>query len=151
MEDYFHNSNYDLCLKTSQIPNGGVGVYTQELIQKGKIIDEYVGDIICSQLGYSDYTFTINEKKSIDAFNLPRCYMAMINDASHISKKIIKKGKRKYDITPQFYYDNNGKILANNCEFITKNNRVFVATIRDIQPDEELFIYYGDEYWRSRD
>jgi hypothetical protein len=151
MENFFYESIYDIYLKTSQIPDSGLGVYTRDFIPKGKNIDEYVGDNITVLNNCSDYTFTINEKFHIDAANYPRCYMAMLNDASHISKKYEKNSKKKNsDTIPNFYYDNTGKILINNCYFIVSNNRVFVCASRNIDPEEELFVYYGDEYWRGR-
>jgi hypothetical protein len=152
MDNFFHESNFDIYLKTSQIPDSGLGVYTNEFIQKGKIIDEYVGNNIIVPNNNTDYAFTVNERICIDALNYPRCYMAMINDASHITKKCDKNNKKKNDdLVPKFYYDKTGKILTNNCDFVISNNRVFVCAKRDIEPEEELFIYYGDEYWRGRE
>ena len=36
-----------------------------------------------------------------------------------------------------------------NCEFIIDDNNLFVEiwSIKDIMKREELFIYYGNEYW----
>ena len=151
MDDFFHESNFDIYLGKSQIPEGGLGVFTRDFIPKGKIIDEYVGDILIVPNDNTDYAFVVNDSICIDAINYPRCYMAMLNDVSHISKKREKNNKKKNnDVTPQFYHDKTGKILVNNCNFVISNNRVFICANRDIEPQEELFVYYGDEYWRGR-
>lgn len=146
-EDYYHNSFFNLYLKESQIPQSGFGVYTKDVIPANTMIDEYVGDIMENWGGA--YVLYVNNDCYIDAFNLPRCYMAMLNDASHIMKKIIKKRKRKIDITPDGYYDRNNNLLKNNCEFIFEDNRAFIYSTREILQDEELFISYGSEYWKE--
>jgi hypothetical protein len=145
MENYYHHSRFNLYLKESQIPESGLGVYTKDVIPSNTIIDEYLGDVL--ENGGGAYVLYVNDKCHIDAYDFPRCYMAMLNDASHIYKKIIRKKKRRIDITPDGYYDKNGNLLTNNCEFVFNGNRGFVSSIREIQPDEELFISYGDGYW----
>lgn len=144
--NFFHNSKYKLYLDTSQIENSGFGVFTEEYIEKNNLIDEYVGDK--TPIGGS-YVVEINENFGIDAFNYPRCYMAMLNDAQYIPKKIIKKKKKKIDLTPDKNYNKNGIELQNNCEFVIKNNRCFIYSVRDIQEKEELFISYGEKYWNN--
>jgi len=150
MDDFFHTSKFDIYLKESSIPNAGFGVFTKDFIPKGAMIDEYVGDVFMDMSVFSAYAFSVSEKVTIDAYALPRCYMAMLNDASHMSKQKVKKGKKTVSIMPEFYSDKNGVILANNCEFLVKHNRVFVLASRDIMPEEELFIDYGEDYWRGR-
>ncbi len=138
MEDnceYYHNSLYNLYLKKSKIQNGGIGVYTHEDIPEGKIIDEYIGDITSVSIGH--YTLCINDGIYIDAYNYPRCYMAMINDGSFVSKK----NKNK----------NNNIKYENNCEFYVKGKKAYVKSLREIKAEEELFISYGEDYWSSRD
>ena len=36
-----------------------------------------------------------------------------------------------------------------NCEFYVKGNRVVIRATRDIAPDEELYLPYGEGYWRD--
>jgi SET domain-containing protein len=146
-ENYYHNSKYDLYLKESQIPESGFGVYTKESIPINTMIDEYLGDVMEKWGG--SYVLHVDDKHCIDAYNLPRCYMAMLNDASHITKKIIKKKKRKIVIQPDGYYDSNDNLLQNNCQFVFSENRGFVYSLREILPDEELFISYGASYWKN--
>lgn len=42
----------------------------------------------------------------------------MINDCGFIAKKIIRKKKKKIDITPQAYLDKSNNKLEINCEFV---------------------------------
>jgi SET domain-containing protein len=146
-ENYYHNSKFNLYLQESQISDSGIGVYTKDIIPPNTMIDEYLGDIMENWGGA--YVLCIRDNYCIDAFNFPRCYMAMINDASHITKKIIKKKKKKTIIIPDGYYDKNNKLLENNCLFIFEKNRAFIYSTREILSDEELFISYGDKYWNK--
>lgn len=148
MDKFFHESQYDLYLKDSTIQGSGLGVFTKDFIKQNSVIDEYVGDFYPGST--SDYAFEVNEKITIDAFGFPRCYMVMINDASHIKKQMVKKGKKFIDVTPQFNYGKDGVILTNNCKFLVKHDRVFVIAKRDLLQDEELFVYYGKDYWNGR-
>jgi uncharacterized protein len=121
---YYHKSKYELYVAQSIIPNAGMGVFTKETIQKDNIIDEYFGDVYEINFSPSKYYFEIDKGIGIDAFNFPRCYMAMINDVYGTMYKI-------------------------NCEFVSDKItlRVFIKAISTIQPNEELYISYGDYYW----
>jgi hypothetical protein len=120
-ETYFHHSSFSLEIRPSQIKNAGMGVYTSDAIPNRSFIDYYVGDLYKSPM--SNYFIEIEHNLGIDAIHFPRCYMAMINDSY------------------QSQY-------TTNCEFIIENKTVSVYSIRDIQPGEELFISYGDQYWK---
>ena len=119
-ETYFHNSAFCLEIKQSQINGAGMGVYTLDFIPNHSFIDYYIGDFCKYPL--SKYFIEIDHNFGIDAGQFPRCYMAMINDS--------------YQTT-----------YTNACEFLIENKTVSVYSIRDIQPGEELFISYGDQYW----
>lgn len=144
---YYHNSIFKLYLKKSQIPDSGIGVYTPDIINANTLIDSYNGDY--SKTAGGSYVLMIDDDISIDAFNHPRCYMAMINDCSFIPKKIIKKNKKKIDVTPTAYYDNNNNKLEINCEFVIDkiNKKAYVYSIKEIKENSELFISYGTGYW----
>ncbi len=147
-ESYFYNSIFNLYLSESQIPNAGLGVFTKDFIPAGSYIDEYIGDIYSFNPGGS-YALELEPNYYIDTRNYPRCYMGMINDCEFIAKKIIKKKKKKIDITPDTYYDKNNIKLITNCEF--KNSidqkKSLIYSIIDIMPGSELFISYGSDYW----
>jgi len=147
-ESYFYNSIFNLYLSESQIPNAGLGVFTKDFIPAGSYIDEYIGDIYSFNPGGS-YVLEFEPNHYIDARNYPRCYMSMINDCEFIAKKIIKKKKKKIDVTPDTYYDKNNIKLITNCEF-KKNideKKSLIYSIIDIMPGSELFISYGSDYW----
>lgn len=126
VQQYYHTSPFQLYIKTSQIPNAGCGVYTKELIPEGTVIDEYYGELYRIHHSPSRYYLEVDEGVGIDAFNFPRCYMAMINDT-------------------------HGTLYTINCEFICDKQaqRAYVKTLFDIQPETELFVSYGDCYWSA--
>lgn len=134
--DFYNSSGLELYIDDSQIKGGGLGVYTDQDIPENTIIDEYRGDKIESfEPIDNDYYYEIIQPNKeinqlglgVDASALPRCYMAMINDASF------------------------EKELENNCEFQDdiEKKTVYVVTMRDIKAGEELFVSYGDGYWNK--
>jgi len=122
-ETYFHHSTFSLEIKPSQIKDAGMGVYTLDFIPNHSFIDYYVGDLY--KYPMSNYYIEIDHNLGIDAGNFPRCYMAMINDSYQ-------------------------SLYTTSCEFIIENKTVSVYSIRDIQPGEELFISYGNQYWTKK-
>ncbi|MDR3477209.1 MAG: SET domain-containing protein-lysine N-methyltransferase [Gammaproteobacteria bacterium] len=40
---------------------------------------------------------------------------------------------------------------SHNCSFIVQNNKVFIKTLRLIQPGEQLTVNYGPNYWKGID
>lgn len=147
-ESYVHNSQFNLFIAPSQIPNAGLGVFTKDFIPANSLIDEYFGDIYSFNPG-GGYVLELEPGHYIDARNYPRCYMGMINDCEFIPKKFIRKKKRKINVTPPAYYDKNNNKLITNCEFINKLSikKSYVVSLIDIQPGSELFISYGSSYW----
>lgn len=145
---YYHNSIYNLYIEKSHIPDAGFGVFTKDFIPAHSCIDEYSGDIYSFNPG-GFYIYEYDSNHYIDARNYPRCYMSMINDCDFIAKKIIKKKRKKIDITPKAYYDEYNNILATNCIFKkdTENKKVYIFSLIDIKPNSELFLSYGVNYW----
>ena len=143
---YYHNSNYDLYLDTSHIPNAGLGVFTKSFIAKGELIDEYCG-MLRDHGGH--YALQIIPGLFIDASIWPRCYMGIINDCSYVAPVYKRKKGRRIDMTPDAYYDEKGNKLVVNCEFRvdSKEKKGYVYSTIDIIPGQELFISYGDKYW----
>lgn len=121
---YYHTSSFDLYIAKSQVHKAGLGVFTRQTIPKGVIVDEYYGELYEISHSPSRYFFEIKEGLGIDAFNFPRCYMAMVNDAY-------------------------GTNYIYNCEFVVDDKRVTVRSLTLIEPNEELFISYGDQYWST--
>jgi len=124
-EEYYHNSKFNLRIDKSQIKEAGLGVFTNDFIPANTFIDYYKGNT-CSGIKSGSYFFAINHIIGIDAQSYPRCYMAMINDVY----------KSDFNI---------------NCEFIIneEEKKVEIFSCKNIQPDEELFISYGDSYWNN--
>lgn len=141
--DFFHNSSFDLFIKESNLVNAGYGVFTHDFIPNGSFIDYYVGDIYESSFGGGGtYFFHINDQYGIDAFNQPRCYMAMINDANfNLTVRNKKKRKNRIPIINSY---------SNNCEFRVNEDEllVMVYSKEDIEIGSELFISYGSDYWK---
>jgi hypothetical protein len=147
-KEYYHDSVYDLYLAESQIKNAGLGVWTRETIVANSYIDDYDGQVYTYNPGGS-YILEITDKFYIDGEVYPRSYTAMLNDASYVSPVIVRKKKKKVNLTPKYNYDKNGAPLVNNCIFrIDKENkRGMIYSIMDIAANTELFISYGENYW----
>lgn len=126
-EEYYHSSIFNLVIDKSNIISAGKGVFTEESISDNTFIDFYTGDI-CYNIRCGEYFVEIDDNCGINAISFPRCYMAMINDAYN----------------SQF---------INNCEIRinynkTLNNCVEIWSIKNIEKGEELFLNYGEEYWK---
>ena len=135
-DNYYHTSIYDLYIGNSVIEGSGLGVFTKTPIKKNTLIDFYHGTLLDYYNG-SEYLFEIDHKIYIDARDFPRCYMAMLNDASY--RPTSKRALRKFKM-----HD-----YVNNCEFIVDKNKkeIQIWSIMDIEPNSELFLSYGAEYW----
>ena len=138
-------------MASSQIPKAGLGVFACEDIPAGTCIDEYTGEVISSNR-VSNYALEVRPDCFIDACELPRCYMAMINDCSYIARRVIRRKKRWVTITPKAYHDLYGRQLLINCEFVVNkaSGRAFIHSLVDIPAGAELFIDYGPDYWKDR-
>ena len=125
-DNYYNNSIFELKIDKSYIEDAGLGVFAEENIPKNSFIGFYEGENIDYHPDNTDYFFVINDYNGIDAYKYPRCYMAMLNDA--------RKSYNNY-----------------NCEFRIddKNLLVEVWSIKNIMKGEELFIYYGSDYWNK--
>ena len=120
-ESYYNHSCFSLEIKKSQIKDAGKGVFTLDFIPNETMIDVYTGNRYPYPMSF--YFISICDSYGIDAGSFPRCYMAMINDSF-------------------------GSLFKDNCEFRIKDDNVYVYSLRDIYPEEELFVSYGDEYWK---
>jgi SET domain-containing protein len=123
--EYYHTSQFNLEIRNSQIKGAGFGVFTNNFIPKNTFIDYYQGLLTKYSISMGRYYFKINDEYGVEAYDYPRCYMAMLNDSYNSS-------------------------FQNNCEFIVDevNMKVSIFSIYDILPNQELFISYGSEYWK---
>jgi hypothetical protein len=135
---FYHMSKFDLILKMSNIANSGYGVFTNDFIPKDMEIDTYYGEYTESLPG-GEYFFRIDNDGGINAIDIPRCYMAMLNDASYRPKS--NRQKRKF-IEHKY---------TNNCYFKVDeiNKIVKICSLVDIEKGSELFISYGSDYWNT--
>tara|TARA_B100000902_G_C27302305_1_gene913537 strand:- start:2161 stop:2595 length:435 start_codon:yes stop_codon:yes gene_type:complete len=124
--EYIYNSNFNLCIKESNIKYGGLGVFSNQFIEKNQHLGNYIGDMKeDGRFTCGVYAVTLESNNFIDAFQYPRTIFAMINDARF----------------SEFSY---------NCEFRIFSNRAEVWSIRNINVNDELYFNYGDSYWKYR-
>jgi uncharacterized protein len=122
-----------LKIKKSTIPGAGKGVFTKIDIKKGDVITELVGPIITTKEynALSDleqnYTFYISRNSILNSYPATEQFARYINDANGSSKTRKK----------------------NNTEFLVKRKRVYIVATTNIKKDSELFVDYGEDYWKS--
>ena len=131
---YINTTDLRLEIKESTIKNAGNGVFTKEFIPANTRVGFYEGIVSKDERLITDYTFTLSNKWFVDGSHYPRSYIAMVNDPFN--------GEFKYNCEFDVQHvDKNGKTLR------FKDRRVFLRSIVDIEPGEELFASYGDDYW----
>ena len=125
-----------LQIKVSTIPNAGNGVFAKKLIPAKTIMGYY--------RGRKFHQDTRTNKRHFNYF------MELTRRPSWISQSDwINKGH------PVHVDGTNILSLVNCCKENTScQNATFAAsgkftTTKDIQPDQEIFIYYGHEYWEN--
>ena len=121
-----------LKVKRSQIPGSGKGLFTTVEIPKGGLACEYKGRLgrwrdMKDEDGYNGYIFKVNNVWAIDAQRTLRAKGRYANDARGLNRK---PGCR------------------NNAEYITKGLKCYISTTRKIRAGEEIFVDYGQAYWR---
>lgn len=120
-------------IKTSSIPNAGLGLFTTIDIHKDAYIVEYTG-IISSwddadhQNGDNLYLFYITEDHVIDGSKSKDCKARYANDARGLTR--VEK-------------------LRNNSTFIEDDKRIFIQATRNIRAGSEILVNYGPDYWKT--
>lgn len=124
-----------LYLKKSTIPNAGLGLFTDKAIKKGDTVIEYTGEIVTwpealkrDKKGKGGYVFHITDKHCIDAYPVPDALAKYANDARGFSRV---KGKK------------------NNSVYETRKKQAFIVATRNIDAGEEIFVWYGADYWKN--
>lgn len=127
------DTRFMLYVKKSTIPKAGKGLFTDSLIKKNEYIIEYTGDVITwdevikrSEAGKGGYVFYISNKKCIDAFDHPESLARYANDA---------RGPVRI------------KGVRNNAVYAIKKGKGYIQATRNIKPGEEIFVWYGPDYW----
>lgn len=121
-----------LSVKKSKIPGSGKGLFTKVFIPKGTTIVEYKGKITTwAEANHGDglnpYLFFLNKKHVIDAWNTPKHLARYANDGKGLVRE---------------------KGLSNNAIYVTKKNKAYIESTRDIPAGSEILVEYGADYWR---
>ncbi|OLY91583.1 hypothetical protein SAMN05444008_103186 [Cnuella takakiae] len=121
-----------LVVKTSTLPNAGQGLFTKTFIPAGTRIVEYKGRITTWKEVEDDhdnaYLFTVTEDHVIDARKALKTFARYANDARGFTRI---------------------KGITNNCYYVQdEENRVFIEAKRDIPAGGEIFVGYGNDYWK---
>ena len=120
-----------LYVKTSALPESGMGLFTKKSIPKGTLIVEYKGhkttwkEVEGEENGY---IYFVNNKYVIDAKRTKSALARYANDASGLSKV---------------------KGIINNAEYVEENGKVYIKSKKDIPARTEIFVGYGKEYWAT--
>ena len=120
-----------LKVKTSTLPGTGKGLFTKQFIPKGTLITEHKGKISTWHAadhddGNNPYIYYVSRNHVIDAKDHPDSFAHFTNDARGY-KKVVG--------------------YTNNATYIEMGKRVFIKATKNIQPNEEIFVGYGKEYW----
>lgn len=120
-----------LVVKTSALPNSGMGLFTTKAIPKGTLIVEYKGRVTTWKEVEGEengYIYFVNNKYVIDARPAKSALARYANDAAGLSKV---------------------KGITNNSEYVEENGKVYIKSKKDIPAGAEIFVGYGKEYWQT--
>jgi SET domain-containing protein len=117
----------------STLQDAGKGLFTDTVIEKGKIVCEYEGEKITwkeaerrNDLDKGGYVYYINEKNCVDAWDYTKTFGRYANDAAGISRI---------------------RGIRNNSTYDVVRGRVYIRATRTIRAGEEIFVSYGRQYW----
>lgn len=131
-------NDYILAIKESQIPNAGLGLYTESDIKKGALIVEYIGDIMTmkevrerygERIQDAPYLYFVSYKKCVDALYNIEEFARYANDA---------EGFEMVDG------------LKNNSEFTNIRGVPYIKATKNIKAGSEIFVEYGGDYWKVK-
>lgn len=145
---------HHLYLSESKIQGAGKGLFTLVPLQKGEILGEYVGlrykekelhNLPLSQrdfaIKYEDYAFETSNGTTICPYE--DCVFRYANDIVDFGFII-----QHYKDTRKYQHLEIPELNYNIDWTVDDDDRVWIVASRDIEPDEELYIYYGKQYWR---
>jgi SET domain-containing protein len=130
-----------LKVKRSRLKGAGKGLFTTSRIRKNDVIVPYEGEVITwkqAQKRYKGreeellYVFHISDDHCIDAHPFPEALAAYANDANG-TKALTGKTAR----------------LKNNCEYRVIKKKPYIVATKNIGPNSEVLVDYGDEYWEA--
>jgi uncharacterized protein len=131
-----------LYVSQSTIPNAGKGLFARRAFADGAVIGEYTGE----RLGLealknvaTDKTYYIQTMEYYDSVKKKTI-------GAHIIDGIALTNKMRWINDPRYYPE-----LLNATMKQDGRGRVFVYATRLITANEEIFMSYGDDYWRQED
>jgi SET domain-containing protein len=121
-----------LVIKPSTLPDAGMGLFTKTFIAAGTRVVEYKGRVTTWKEVEHDhdnvYLFTVTPNHVIDARRSLKSFSRYANDARGFTRI---------------------KGVTNNAIYVQdENNRVFLEAKRDIPAGAEIFVSYGNDYWK---
>ena len=121
----------NLFVKDSTLPNSGKGLFSKTFIPKGTYIIEYTGKVtswkdVDHEDGFNGYIYYLNRNHVINASKHKAALARYANDARGLTKV---------------------KGLLNNAVYEHVDKKVFIRSIKDIDPGQEILVAYGKEYW----
>jgi hypothetical protein len=128
-------SQLGLFIDKSQIPNSGLGLFSNRFFRKGDIICDYRGQKILNTTVSKDnkYILEIDKKYSIDG-EPSTCNFGRFANMARTKDTELKTGKK----------------LKNNSQITNAKPPNIVAT-RIIHPGDEILLSYGRVYWKDED
>ena len=120
-----------LHIKKSKLIGAGKGLFTKIDIRKGTRIVEYKGRIqrwkeVKHEDGHNGYLMYINRNIVINALPAIKTFGRYANDARGLVRM---------------------EGIRNNSESVSDGSRCFIESTKAIKKGEEIFVYYGKEYW----
>jgi SET domain-containing protein len=120
-----------LVVKKSTLPGSGKGLFTKALIPKGSRIVEYKGKVstwkdVNHNNGKNGYIYYVTRNFVIDASGYKKALARFANDAKGLSRV---------------------KGFSNNSIYQLYKGKVYIESVKDIQPNSEILVEYGKEYW----
>ena len=121
-----------LFIKKSTIPNAGKGLFTKKFITKGSHVVEYKGKVstwkeVKHEDGKNAYIFYVNRNHVINGEKTMKALARYANDAKGLTRI---------------------KGVINNCDYAVVGLKAYIESKKDIPAGSEIFVDYGDEYWK---
>jgi len=115
-------------VRPSTLQGAGQGLFALECIEPGEVVGEYVGDVIDSVTK----AFRLRDRRYLACTGDPRVRI----DALRHPEVVLR------------YVCHHPRAERRNVRFRPEGTRVWVEATRRVEPGEELFMDYGDSYWR---
>jgi hypothetical protein len=121
----------NLRIKESKIAKAGNGLFAANReFKKGQIIAEYFGTMSHNPI-FGTYVLEVNRNKFING-NTSTCLASFANCCRSSNKK-------------------QNECKCNNAEFKSRDGKLVIIATKRIQPNEEILVNYGRDYWKDID